>query len=245
MAYREELARLLYEAGVIAYWKAAESMHRPLDASGNPIDPSARVSEWKRDVSRRLAVSEGLPESRELLKKCLNGLDPNDAGPLLLASLSLVPRDETRCYVSMSIPEKQPMAAIAAFSRLLASSYPQSLRLHALHDLGMRLAFVGRYAEARECYRQASRLDSGQVGRSYAFNLSCVLEDERGAMADADELGRCASRNSLRIIEARAIISGWLMKDTRRKTPGAVQLAGRLMTRVSEPAAVLCQAYAP
>jgi tetratricopeptide (TPR) repeat protein len=244
MAYREELARLLYEAGAIAYWKAAECMHRPLDSSGKPSHPTRQEPEWHRDATRRLMISTQLPESLELLRKCLVGIEARDALPVLQASLGLVPSDQTRCYVAISIPEEQPRSAIAAFGRLLSSSYPRSLRLHVLHSLGIRLALVGRYHEAREYYRQASALDSGQVGRSYSFNLSCVLEDELGAMADSAELGRCASRDSIRVTEAKAIISRWLRSDPRRKNPGAVRLADRLVTKVSEPAAILCQAYA-
>ena len=242
-AHREDLAQILYEAAVIGYWKTGSLHHRPLGADGGPFDPSSAELDWSRRAERRAEPRIRVNEGSELLQQCLNGIRPQAAYALAVTSLSLVASDKTRYCVAKLLPSDQPRAAIAALRRLSRPTQKEDLLLQVLHTLGSQLCFVGRYADAREAYRESASLDSGVIGRCYSFNLSCVLDEELEAAAEARELERLARPDDFRLIEAKNILRHWLQEVDPEVARRARNLAGRFARRETNSVLALCQAY--
>ena len=241
--YREDLAELLYQAAVIAFWKPGRLKHRPLWPDGSHFDAAAAEVEWRRMAERRthsLAADRG---DVELLTRCLRGIVPEDAHPLATASYCLAPNDRTGYCVAASLPEDQPRTAIAALVRLAGQDPAPSLLARILRSLGARRCAVGLHAEAREAYRESVPHDSGVIGRSYSFNLSCLLEEEQVARFEAEELGRLARPDDFRLLEARDILRQWLRQAGPAEALATRRTALRLSAGLPEPVAVLCQAY--
>lgn len=224
-AHREALARLLYEASRIAYWKAPEFSHRPRGKDGHELDMDLERGQWSNRARGRLV---GDAESVAILRAALDGPAPEQGNALAIASLALVPRIETRLYLALHLPRdsRDAIESLRAMSRHRMS---RSMRSNVLSSLAARTASMGDFSLGRQLYRFA--VEAGPhspLDRLYSFNLCCFLGAEREALSDAEELSRLVVPSDPRLSEASGILVKW--KSTR--TPRELDLATRTIVKL-------------
>lgn len=226
---REALAKLLYEAARIAYWKAPPlPSHRPVGRDGMPYDPIDGEPLVLRCSRRRLARSEGAP-GVDLLRQCFEGIRPEQGPALVRASLSLVPRDEARVLLGLILGKERPRTAMVVLRRLSATTVEGSIKGHALRGLGACLYGVRLFSEARRSYERSAfhGLDSA-CSWLYVLNLSCLLVDERTARLAVDEIHRRMDEQAPRIEEGLSLIAS-AIKDL---DPASIQNASAILARL-------------
>lgn len=243
-AHREALAKLLCEAGWIAYWKAPGFCFRPLSETGLPAD-HARVEElWVSRAGRRELSSNDESSGITLLRACLEGIRPELGLPLAEAALGLVPSDRTRFLLALSLPPNRRRTSIALLSRLSAWVQPKILKPDVLASLGSRLNAISRPHEALEAYREASSLvPDSPIDRCSILNITCVLGDAEQAVIEAAQFEGLAP-DEPRILEARELICAWLGSRPHQEKSRARDVARRIAGRVPPAVEALCEAYA-
>lgn len=194
--------------------------HRPLTASGSPYDETAAEQSWKERAGPRKGSAV---DGAEWVRQCLVSVDPSWGYRLSIASLALVPSDMTRTYLAYNAPWGHPEAAIRLFDGVLARRVPPSLRASLLAGRASRQCEAGRIEEARDGYRAAHTLRPAcPIDLCYAFNLSCCMGDEAGALTDANRLAKIAGPSDPQVLEARDILREW-----RRQRSDDASLAAR------------------
>jgi hypothetical protein len=241
--HREELAELLREAAVIAYWKAPILAHKPVAPGGRIVDPSAFEDQWKRRSRTHIAYAPSNPTG-DLLERCLNGMHASRAHALAVASASLAVNDKARFILGLTAPWDKPRFAIGILRRLIAGSPPKWLSDRAYLHLGARLCEVGSLYEAREAYRCAATNDVAGYALMYSFNLSCFVGDERRAFEDGAELGHWASPYSSFVIDGRDIVALWAEKRSIGDVERARSVISRVSDRISPAASFVAEALA-
>ena len=243
-AHREALARLLLDAAQIAYWKAPVMSHRPMNSDGQLYNPADGEPAWKARTDLRVRVAREDSPCLRLLRQGAEGLDSHEASSLARASLSLAPRDGTRCFIVHVIPWDRPRTAVAYQHRLLLRARSAALRSAILLALGARLCSIGLFEQAREAYRSSSRQDSGSPhGRCSAFNLSCVLGEEAAALEEGAELARLVSPGDPRLSDVRDLLRDWSRTLGSGHRTALMGTIARVSNRLPEAARVLTGAY--
>ncbi|NOT30567.1 MAG: hypothetical protein HOP15_08995 [Planctomycetes bacterium] len=243
-AHREALAQLFWEAAKIAYWKAPVMSHRPMNTDGQLYNPADGESAWKARAEPMIRMARDDNACLRLLHEGREGLDSRAASSLARASLSLAPRDRTRCFVVHVIPWDQSRTAVVFQRRLLLRARPSALRSEILLALGARLCSIGLFEQAREAYRSSSRLAPGSPhARFSAFNLSCLLGEDAAAFEEGTELARLVSPGDPRLSDVRDLLRDWsrtLASEHRKTLMGTI---ARVSNRLPEAALVLTGAY--
>ena len=245
-AHREELAALLCEASWISYWKAPGLNHRPVGKDGMPFCPTEQEPAWRRRAAPEVSRPTDRLHGIDLLRDCLAGIKPKQGWALAQASLSLVPSDITRCHLAHNALWDKPRTAIALFERIFRRTQQASLKAPILQSLGAQACYLGLLGEARNLYRESAfHAPQSPHGWSYAFNLSCFLEDERGALESAVELGRLAAPQDPRVQDTHTVLREWW----RGREEAEVKRVGRFIysinDRIPEVARVLCEGVRP
>lgn len=242
-AHREALAALLCEAAWIAYWKAPLFAHRPIGSDGQPFDPSDREPTWRLRAELKLSACREESEGIRVLRQCSSGIRPELGLSFARASLSLVPHDRTRLYVALTIPWGNPRTALNLLHRLAARAHI-SYRPDALLLLAARMCSISRLPEARELYRRYSNLvPESPYGHICAFNLSCYVGDEAGALAEATQLDELIRPDDPRVSEERRLLSDWAATRSESELSKAKEVRAAISGRMPEVAAVLCQSF--
>ncbi len=242
--HREELADSLLAAARIAYWKAPQFAHWPRDAEGRVFNPDEAESRWRRrgGEPRDAARSEDV----ELLRRCLEGgLHSYDAFSLAKASLGVVPRDEARLYLGITVPWDRPRTAMQMLTRL-ESRACMHIASDAARHVAARLCCVGRLRDAQAKYRLALQVDPGVwVGHLYVFNLSCCLgdRDQAGRQAREADGMKMDGRNERAVLsEALAILRQWFSEKPALKAV-ARKCAYDIHKDLPRPLVAVCEVY--
>lgn len=242
-AHREALAATLLEAAKIAYWKAPVLSLRPIGPNGETYDASVAEQSWRHLARKRAGLERDFESGVSLLRMCLSEIPAARGHDLALASLSLVPSDAARYYVTRTLPWGRPRTAISLLRRL-ADSAPAAWRVEALSSLGARLCAVEDLGEAREAYRAATQADErGSLDWAFVLNLGCCLGDQKGALTAAAELGRFLKPDHPHVSAAKVAFEEWWRSRTDDERAVARKVRALLSTRMSETAAVLCEAF--
>ncbi len=241
-AHREALAELLREAARIAYWKAPVLCHRPTNQAGQLCNPADAESAWL--VRARARASQGGPFLPAILTSSIDSLDPRHAPALARASLGLAARDSTRCLAVHVVPWEQPALAIHLFERLLVRLGSARLRAEVFLALGSRLCALGLLSRARDAYRSSSAENPlSPYGAAYAFNLSCVLSDDSGALREAKVLADAVTPRDPRIVDVVGVLRDWLGNSGASFGRVAARVADRLSGGLPDAALALTKAY--
>jgi len=242
-AHREQLAALLCEASWISYWKAPVLAYRPVGPDGNLYHPTEREPDWGRRATRQVNASRG-SDGVELLRQCLEGIEPQRGGNLGRASLALVPRDLTRFYIALAVPWNKPRVAIALLGRFARQARPVTTRLEAMLSLAARTCSLGLLEVARDVYREAASVaQESPCARLCAFNLSCIVGEEREIVWDAHELAQVAHPEDPRAAEVLGILREWRTSRSESEREALTMTARKLSGRLPEIATAVCQEH--
>jgi hypothetical protein len=241
--HREELAALLCEASWISYWKAPVLSYRPIGEDGRLYEPTQREPEWRRRAGRVVAASDR-SAGIELLRQCLEGVEPQLGWMLAQASLGLVPNDKTRFDLALNAMWKRPRTAMVLFNRLNMRARPASLRALTLQSLGSQACYLGLFNDAHEYYRAAGTLDAqSPYGWGCAFALSCFLGDEERAREEARELGATIMPEDPRVPELRQLLREWRKSRNVSELTRARNVLGQIGDRIPRIARDLCEDF--
>jgi hypothetical protein len=241
--HREALAELLREAAWIAYWKAPMYAHKPVGSDGRMFDPLEREPDWVGRAAMHARLARDRDSSTGLLAQALEGLTADQAHDLARTSLSLVGSDRTRCYLALTVPWEGPRTALSVLRRVLNRKHDRTMVDRVLLHVGVRLCAIGDYAKAREAYQSAAKGEEALHARSYAFNLSCFLGDERQAIEEGRELSRHATPDSEVLLSLRDLIRTWVKTRNARELACARRVVATASERFSPAAHVLTEAY--
>jgi hypothetical protein len=239
--HREELAALLCEASWISYWKAPILAHRPVGPDGSLYNPTYCEPEWRLRAKREKYSAS---DASNILRQCLNGIEPHQGERLALASLSLIPRDLARYYFALCVPWDRPRTAIKLLSRLARRALPLSTRGEALLSLASRTCALGMLRAARELYQEftASSPES-PYGRMCSFNLSCFLGDVAEARSEALELSKIVSPHDAVLHEELQLFREWARTRSEEQLAEARRASRSLSGRLPEVATMICRAF--
>ncbi len=239
-AHREALAELLREAARIAYWKAPVWAHRPLTKNGELRDLKQAEPAWRVRAGLRLeAHARG--GQVDLLRSCLEGIQPERGLALARASLGLTPSNLTRIDVALTIPWSLPYSALSLLGRL-SRRVTSELKPYVLRCMGARLCSVDRLGAARHAYQVASVLDpKSPLGHISAFNLSCYMGDAETAVAESRSLEATAG-GDVRVSEAESLLVQWARTRKEPDRMMARDVVARIRERVPLLGRRLCQA---
>jgi hypothetical protein len=242
-AHREALAAMLLEAAQIAYWQAPILSFRPIGPDAAPYDERAAEVRWRPLVRRRIERTSELGAGVDLLRACLDGIRADQGHALAQASLSLVPSDAARYYVTRTLPWDRPRTAIALLERLVGIAQ-DPWRIAALSSLGARRCSTEEFGLGLKAYREATTRDpQGCVDMICVFNLSCLLEEPASVLATARTLDPLlvGQERSVRMM-AELLRTFWRDQNASRRSR-AHDMASRLRGSVPERAAILCEVY--
>lgn len=239
--HREELAMLLHDAAVIAFWKAPVMVHPPIGKGGKPVDPCDDEPSWQTRARKEVASRSG-PDV-VLLEQCLRGITNGLGYRLSQASLALAPNDRTRFCLSCTVPVDSPRTALGVLRRLASRRHVAVQQRLIAENMAKRLCSTGEYRMARDSYRQASSYGSTpQVGSSYALNLSCFLGEESEARKDARELAALVGPQDGEVGQAAMNIMAWIKTVDPRQVAASRALALRLLDSVAAPSRQVLEA---
>lgn len=242
-AHRESLADLLCEGARIAFWKAPMMAPMPHGQDGRPRNPCDEEPIWRTLAEHRQRVSQ---PGVDILRRCMNGIRPEDGVPLAKASLSLVAADRTRGYLALNLPWTSARTAIAVLSRVQRNPRPPRLRPDILRSLGARLCAVNRFQEARHSYMQAASLEpSSSFDAVYIFNLSCLLSERAPAIAASGALSESILPRDPLLMEHHGILRRFWGTRTAQERERVQNFASSIKLDLSEPASVLSTAFLP
>lgn len=241
-AHREALASILRDASRIAYCKAPILAHLPVGLDGGPYDSTRAESRWRDGARSFNARAKEQSCTVELLRACLEQLEPRMAHPLATAALGLVPCDLNRLLFAFTVPWGQPRTSIALVQRLASHAQTASLRSQACINLGHRWCSIGQLGAARDRYREACAFEDTIQGRIYAFHLSCCLHDQASALAEASELDDVAT-NAPDVVEAVRILREWCATRPILELRATKSFVDMLASRFSVTALALFEAY--
>lgn len=252
-AHREALAKLLYEGAMVAYWMAPHFAPPPLTENGHPRLVGA-TDRWRiRCDQRILRSSPG--DDLDLLIQCHRRVLPGSGVALARASLGLVPGDTARYLLAVNLPANRDRTATLFLRRLGARLPAGELRRQVLESLGARLSSLNLLREARSAYLSAvqpghgrSAVPGGQppeefLSRACAFNLSCLLGDEKAAALEASAMNGILPTHP-GVLGVKDMLSVWWC-ETRTPSERAVaqSISERLRGKISDVAQSLCQAF--
>jgi hypothetical protein len=243
-AHREALAATLLEAAKIAYWKAPVLSLRPIGPDGEPYDERVAEERWKPLARRR---SEHSIESGgvDLLRACLSEIPADQGHELAQASLSLVPNDAARYYVTRTLPWDRPRTAIYLLRRLVEGA-PNVWKREAWSSLGARLCSIGEAKHALDAHREASNLTpGGSLDLMCAFNLWCLLGEDRQALVVAREVVPIIGKEVHRVQEMVELLRLSWQERSGPERNKAMDTAARVRGDIPESALVLCDVFQP
>jgi tetratricopeptide (TPR) repeat protein len=218
-AHREELALILYHGcqGALleqptfnTFFCRKQSPHGEVKFA-DPADwrsRAARELPWASRISAaaEAAIEEVLAESNE----------PERASRLAMASLNLLPRDETRIWLGLSLFQGGAWSvARTAFHEVLRGRPSIANEALAHLNLGSCAFRVGDWSTAREHYALATRVDGVMVPALIFFMSSSIL---LGEVQDAFD----ASRRLEDVMPQHHPLLGECAQVIRTYTPGIV-----------------------
>jgi hypothetical protein len=201
--HREAVASLLSEASRIACFKAPVLSHVPGTIDGSPFDVGRYENSWKKKAARRVNLVHP-DKGIELLRQCLQGIDPERGYDLASASMSLVPSDNARTAIANHIKTTQPRFALHVFERVASSTTSSYLCGIAWSGVAGRLCALNDLDSAADAYEQA-QVD-WSMAPFYLINLACFLGKPERAVEAGRRFGLVESN---RISEAMSILSLW------------------------------------
>jgi len=141
----------------------------------------------------------------------------------------------------LAVPWSRPRVAIALLNRFAWKAQPFSTRLEAVLSLAARTCSLGLLNEARDIYREATRLEpQSPCAWICTFNLSCFLGEERGAISEAQELNHVVRQKDPRVVEVQNILGEWIKARSDRELDVARSMAKRFYDLVPDVAAIVC-----
>jgi hypothetical protein len=244
--HREALADLLREAAMIAYWKAPILTHKPVGPDGKLYDPAALEPGWQERTEVHVRLAPHRDSAVDLLAGCLRGLSADQAHALATASLSLVGDDRTRLYLAKTVAWDKPRVALSMLTRFQGRKPARGLADQALLLIGARLCALELLDEARRVYTRAARCESVAVyGRTYSFNLSCLLGDDEQAIEEARELEHLTRFDDEVLLDERSLLRVWWAARPGLELAAARATLARISRRISQAASVVSEAFQP
>jgi hypothetical protein len=244
-AHREGLAATLLEAAKIAYWKDPVLSLRPIEPGGALYDERAAEERWRPSAQRRAERATESGAEVELLRACITQVRPEHGHDLALASLSLVPSDAARYFVTRTLPWDRPRTAISLLRRLAALA-KGPIRVHALSSLACRLCAIEELSEARAFYLEAAHSSSAIPDDwFFLFNLSCLLGDVSEASMASRELGEIVGGNHPRTKQVAELCARWWATRSSQDRSVAARVSARLSGSLSEAARAICLEVSP
>jgi hypothetical protein len=100
------------------------------------------------------------------------------------------------------------------------------------------------FKDARDLYREATDLDGHSTcAWVCAFNLSCFIKDEKGALSADHKLMEVSRSGDLSMVDVHNILKEWVRARSQGERNSAKMTAKRLYVRISEPALAICREY--
>jgi tetratricopeptide (TPR) repeat protein len=171
-AHREALARLLLEASRIAYWKSPVLSHFPTGKNGELYDVLAEEGSWLERSRRKAERSAPMDEGVELLRQCLEGIDPKRGYDLARGSLSLVAADEASMALAFHMKEEQPRSSLSIMERVARGTPCARMRELAWSGAASRRCRLKVFDSAIEAYDLVR--ENWPEAWAYIFNLATV-----------------------------------------------------------------------